>query len=124
MDQIFTDKIRDFYQQNTSLILSQVDGDLQLEGTIVSYRLTPVAPSAANNQSRFTDQSTLTRLTISVKTSYVNTLNEKENFERTFSFFEDFDNTTQTLNDVEDQLIEVIFDQIILDIFNASVANW
>lgn len=123
MGQIFSDKLRDFYQQNTSLILVQEDGDLQLEGVITSYRLSPVAPTAAGNQ-QLNDQSRFTRLTITVQASYVNTLNENDNFERSFSFFDDFDNSTQTLTQVEDQLLETIFDQIILDIFNASVAVW
>jgi hypothetical protein len=37
--------------------------------------------------------------------------------------FKDFSNE-QTLAEIEEQLIRQIFDQISLDIFNASVANW
>jgi hypothetical protein len=43
---------------------------------------------------------------------------------KSFSYYEDFDATSTTLTAVEDQLIETISDQIIIDIFNASVANW
>ncbi len=123
MGQVFSDKIRDYFQQNTSLILVQEDGDLQFEGSVVGYNLQPVAPTAAVG-GQVQDVSSLTRLTLTVKTAYVNTKEENDDFERNFSFFSDFDNTTQTLNDIEDQLVEEIFDQIILDIFNATVANW
>jgi len=118
----FTDQLRDYFQQNTTL--SQVDsgGELQMEGTIASYRLTPVAPSAAeSDQSR--DVASLTRLTITIKVEYVNLENEEFNFNKNFSQFADF-NSDVGLTAVESTLIDEIFQQIILDIFNASVANW
>ena len=123
MGQLFTDELRDYFQQNTSLILVPEQGDIQFEGTIIGYRLSPSAPTAGVTALE-TDQSSLTRLTITIKTSYVNTQDERQDFERNFSFFEDFNTTQFTINDVEDQLIEVIFNQIIIDMFNASVANW
>ena len=123
MGQLFTDNLRDYFQRNTALILVAVQGDLQFEGTIISYRLSPSAPSAGIT-SLETDQSSLTRLTITIKTSFVNTKDEGQDFDRNFSFFEDFNATQFTINDVEDQLIDAIFDQIIVDIYNASLANW
>ncbi|MCK5105053.1 MAG: LptE family protein, partial [Cyclobacteriaceae bacterium] len=44
LSQLFTEKIKDYYQQNTSLSIVSSEGDLQLEGNIVGYRLTPMAP--------------------------------------------------------------------------------
>ena len=41
-----------------------------------------------------------------------------------FSFFKDFNQNTEELSSNEQEFLEEIFDQIILDIFNASVANW
>ncbi|TRX48145.1 hypothetical protein FNH22_29670 [Fulvivirga sp. M361] len=123
MAQIFTNKLLDYYQQNTNLIRVEEDGELQLEGTVTNYRLTPVAPSAAQNNDQI-DAAALTRLTITVSVSYVNTTNADFDFEnKTFSFFEDFDNN-QNLTSIEAELIDRIFDQVILDIFNATVANW
>ncbi len=119
----FTDRLRDYYQQNTSLTLVNEDGELQIEGAVASYRLSPVAPSAATS-TEVNDQANLTRLTISVKVDYVNTQDEEQNFsKKTFSFYADFDND-KGLTAVEDELIQTIYDQIILDIFNATVANW
>ena len=43
---------------------------------------------------------------------------------KTFSFYKDFNQNTEELSSNEQDFLEEIFDQIILDIFNASVANW
>ena len=118
----FTDQLRDYFQQNTSLAQVDTGGELQMEGSIASYRLTPVAPSAAtSDQSR--DVANLTRLTITIKVDYVNLENEDFSFSKNFSQFADF-NSELGLSAVEDTLIDEIFELIILDIFNASVANW
>jgi len=118
----FTDQLRDYFQQNTSLAQVDNGGELQMEGSIASYRLTPVAPSAAeSDQDR--DVANLTRLTITIKVEYVNLENEEFNFNKNFSQFADF-NSDIGLAAIESALIDEIFEQIILDIFNASVANW
>ncbi|MGM0581813.1 MAG: LptE family protein [Bacteroidota bacterium] len=124
LQQTFTEEIRDYYQQNTSLELVDNNGDLQLEGSITGYKVQPIAVTASGNP-ELADAAGAQRLTITVKVSYVNTKDEVFNFDnKSFSFYEDFDATSTTLTAVEDQLIETITDQIILDIFNASVANW
>jgi hypothetical protein len=64
------------------------------------------------------------RLTISVEVEYINLSNEEENLKQNFSFFQDYDPRTTTLLDVESQLVEEIFRNIIQDIFTATVANW
>jgi len=125
MPQTLTNLVRDYYQQNTNLVLvdGNTEGDLQIEGGIVSYRTAPISPqsSGSNNAG---DTAALTRLTITVKITYVNTQDDTFNFEnKSFSFFSDFDSNTN-LTSIENQLIDEIFEQITLDIFNASVANW
>ncbi len=64
------------------------------------------------------------RLTIRVEVEYINTTNEEENLKQNFSFFQDYDPRTSTLLDVENELVEEIFKNIIQDIFTATVANW
>ncbi|RLD24040.1 MAG: hypothetical protein DRI71_03745 [Bacteroidetes bacterium] len=118
----FTDQLRDYFQQNTSLAQINDGGELQMEGSVTSYRLTPVAPSAAqSDQER--DVASLTRLTITIKVEYVNLENEDFSFNKSFSQFADF-NSDLGITAVENALIDEIYEQIILDIFNASVANW
>jgi len=123
MSVTFTEKIKDYYQQNTNLSIVDDNGDLQIEGYIANYRVTPVAASASQN-STDADYASLTRVTIEVFASYVNTKDDEFDFERTFSFFVDFDQNSVDLSSNEQEFVEEIFDQIIFDIFNASVANW
>ncbi len=125
MPQTFTNMVRDYYQQNTNLVLvdGSVEGDLQIEGGIISYRTTPVSPQSSGTNT-IGDTAAQTRLTITVKVTYINTKDDTFNFEdKSFSFFKDFD-SNQNLTTIENSLIDEIFEQITMDIFNASVANW
>lgn len=123
LGQTFTNRLKDYFIQNSSLSVVQTNGELQLEGVITDYRITPIAPTSTGNSNEINSASS-TRLTISVKANYINTVDETMSFkDKTFSFYKDFSND-QNLADIEEQLIRQIFDQITLDIFNASVANW
>ncbi|WP_448519278.1 LPS assembly lipoprotein LptE [Rhodoflexus sp.] len=122
----FTESLREYLMRNTRLRLVNSNGDLRFSGTITGYEVTPVAPSAGSVQSggvQFDQLAALQRLTIKVKVNYENTIDESENFDQEFTFFEDFPQD-QNLSQVEQELISRIFDQIILDIFNKSVATW
>lgn len=122
MSAIFTENIKDYFQQNTSLELVDNNGDLQLDGYISNYTITPVAATAGNQGQA--DFSALSRITITVSATYSNVNDPTFDFDRTFSFFKDFDNNATDLSANEEAFVEEIFDQIVLDIFNASVANW
>lgn len=126
LSQLFTEKIRDYYQQNTSLTIVPTEGDLQVEGSIVGYRLTPMAPRASGSQNfDDADIAALQRLTITVKTTYLSTQDDTFDFEgQNFSFYMDYDPEKEDFNSIEATLVEEIYDAIILDIFNATVANW
>jgi hypothetical protein len=126
LSQLFTEKIRDYYQQNTSLSIIQNEGDLQIEGSIVGYTLTPMAPKSSGSQNfDDADIAALQRLTITVNVTYINTQDDTFDFEsQRFSFYQDYDPEKQDFNSIEAELVEVIYDAIVLDIFNATVANW
>ena len=123
IEQTFTESLKDYFQRNTKLELIQSNGDLQFEGAISSYEVRPQAiiSSGDDNQN---DQSGLMRLSIAIETAYVNTKKEEEGFQKNFSFYADYDPQKQTFTQVESELIEEIFNQIIQDIFLASVATW
>ena len=122
MGQVLTNEIKNYFIQNSNIKVIAEEGQLQLEGEITDFRLTPIAPTASSGDDLTTASST--RLTITVKATYVNTLDEKMSFkDKTFSFYKDFPNE-QNLSDVEEQYSREIFNRIINDIFNASVANW
>lgn len=119
----FTNRLKDYYQRNSSLRVVPESGQLQIEGTITDYRLSPVAPVSSGNTTQ-PDAAAFTRLTIVVKANYVDNLVPTNSFkDKSFSFYADFPNS-QDLVAVQDQLERTIFDQILLDIFNATVATW
>lgn len=122
LGQTFTNRLKDYYQQNSSLRVTKENGQLVIEGMITTYQVTQLAPvSGGANQA---DVAALTRLTIGVKVNYTDTLVPKNNFkDRTFSFYADFPNT-QNLSDVQESLERKIMDQIFIDLFNATIANW
>ncbi|HEY3405807.1 MAG TPA: LptE family protein [Ohtaekwangia sp.] len=123
MGQTFTNDIKNYFIQNTSLSVVQEEGELQMDGEITDYRLMPISPVATGDPNQINNAAS-TRLTITVKVTYVNTLDDAMSFkDKTFSFYKDFPND-QNLADVEEQYIKEIFQRIINDIFNASVANW
>ena len=121
MSVLFTENIKDYFQQNTSLQLVDNNGDLQIDGFISNYTITPVAATAGDQGADF---SALSRITITVSATYVNITDPTFDFDQNFSFFRDYDTNTADLASEEEAFVEEIFDQIILDIFNASVANW
>ena len=121
--QIFTNRLKDYYQQNSSLSVVRENGELLIEGMVSAYQISQIAP-VSGGSSNVSDVAALTRLTIAVKVNYVDTIEPKNNFkDRVFSFYADFPNT-QDFNTVRESLERKIFDQIFIDIFNATIANW
>jgi hypothetical protein len=116
MSQVFTEKLRGIYQQNTSLSLIEGEADLNLRGRITGYSVAPIAIQS-------NDQAAQTRLTITLQVEFINSKDEKQNFNTPFTFYADFDQS-RSISQVENGLINDIADQIVLDIFNKSVANW
>lgn len=112
----FNDKLQSKYIDQTRLELQKVDGDLQLSGAITGYTLTPQAVK----QDAYAAE---TRLTIKVKIKFVNKHNKTENFDKEFSAYRDFD-ASQLLTDVQDGLCDEMVDELVEQIFNATVANW
>jgi hypothetical protein len=123
MGQTLTNSLKNYFIQNSALKVVQEEGELMMDGEITNFTITPIAAVSTGNPSDLTTASA-SRLTITVKVTYVNTLDEKMSFkDKTFSFYKDFPSDFN-LADVQDQYVTEIFDRIINDIFNASVANW
>lgn len=123
MGQTFTNDLKTYFIQNSSLSVVPEEGELQMDGEITDFRITPIAPVSTGGQNDINTASS-TRLTISIKVTYVNTLDETMSFkDKTFSFYVDFDNE-QNFADIEETLTRQIFTRLINDIYNASIANW
>lgn len=120
---LFSNKLRDYYQQNSSLKVVTENGELHIEGTLSEYRINPMAPVSTGNVND-PNVAALSRLTIAVKVTYEDSKETKNGFkDRNFSFYRDFDNSLN-FTAVQEDLEKKIFDQILIDIFNATVANW
>jgi hypothetical protein len=123
MAQVFTNELKNYFIRNSNLRVVQDEGQLQLEGEITGLTLTQIAPTSTGNPSDITHASA-TRLTVTVRATYINTLDESMSFkDKSFSFYRDFSNELN-VSDVEEAFLREIFDRIINDMFNASVANW
>ena len=102
LEELFTNSLKNAYTRQTRLQMVSSGGDLQLEGEITNYDLTPQAVT----ENAYASQ---TRLTISVRVRFTNT--------------KDF-SSDRMLTDVQDELIQQITDELVDQIFNATVANW
>ena len=111
-----TDALQDKFAKQTKLELVSTGGDLAFEGEITNYTSTPAAITAA-------ETAAMNRLTITVKVKFTNIYEPQNNYNTSFSAFAEYD-ATSLLQDIQDTLITEICDQLVLDIFNAAVANW
>ncbi|KXX72501.1 LPS assembly lipoprotein LptE [Flammeovirga sp. SJP92] len=116
----FTDELTQYILRNTSLTMAPqgLKGDLEFGGAITGYRVTPVSPGGGEQQ-----QTEQQRLTITVKTNFINNFDDEKSFEQGFSFFFDFPGT-QNVQDVESEAVDIIFEQIVYDTFQKALADW
>ena len=99
MEGMFNSQLKDHFANHTRLIQVRRNGDWILEGEITRYDQRNKAVSSEGYSAQ-------TELSITVNVRFTNNKNHKEDFEKQFtanSFFE----TTQSLNDVQEQLVQV-----------------
>ena len=116
LSQLFTESLMDKIQGNTSLNLSTDGGDVGFSGEITGYDTRPTAITGQETAAR-------NRLTITVRVKYANLIEPELDYDTSFSRFEDYD-ASQNLTDVENELIELILENIIDDIFNRAFISW
>ena len=110
-----TTALKDKFQSQTKLNIIELRGDLQFEGEITNYSVLATAVGV--------DKAAVNRLTITVRVSFVNKLDETKNYEQNFSRYADYD-SSKTLAQVEDELVSQICEALIDDIFSKAVGNW
>lgn len=108
--------IRDIYSRQTRLQILRRGGDMELEGEITDYSLTPMAISADNLSAE-------TKLTITIKVRFTNNKAPEESFERTYSAYQTFD-ASRLLTDVQDELCTIMITELAENIYNDTVARW
>jgi len=116
LQQTFENELLDYISRNTRLQTIDGPADLQLEGEITQYYLTPQAVTEDAYASR-------TRLTIGVRVKYTDSKEENKDVDQTFTAYRDFD-SSQMLNEVQDQLCQEISNELVQLIFNATLGNW
>ena len=117
LQQTFENELLDYISRNTRLrTVDTPNADLQLEGEITGYSLSPQAVTENAYASR-------TRLTIQVKVRYIDNKSEGKDIDQTFSAYRDFD-SSEMLTDVQDQLCNEISKELVDLIFNATLGDW
>lgn len=116
LQQTFENELLDYITRNTRLDVVDGASDLELEGEITGYNLSPQAVTEDAYASK-------TRLTITVRVKYTDTKDDSKSVDQSFSAYRDFD-ATQMLTDVQEQLCQEISKELIDLIFNATLGNW
>jgi len=116
LSQVFTERLKDMFLEQTNLSLIENEGDLNFSGYISKYQIKPMAIKANETAGK-------NRLTIAIKVTYNNNLDAENNFEHTFSRYRDYD-STQNISDIENTLIEEITNELAEDVFNKAFVNW
>jgi len=111
----FNEALTSKFAQQTRLNVINRGGDFTLDGAITGYQLAATAIGTDNRASE-------NKLTMTVKIHFVNNVTGEE-IDQSFSAFRTF-SSSSTLNDVQDALIAEMIEDVVDQIFNATVANW
>ncbi len=116
MSAMFNNRLKDEFANHTKLIQVRRNGDLKIEGEIVSYQQRNKSVSAEGYSAQ-------TELSMTVNVRFTNNANHTEDFERQFTATASYE-TTLSLNTVQEELVRQMTEEICTQIFNATVANW
>ncbi len=116
LSQVFTDALREKLQGQTSLNLVTGYGDVDFSGEIRNYETRPQAITSD-------ESAALNRLTITVRVKYTNEIEPEKSFDTNFSRFQDY-SSSEDLSNVEDELIKLIVEDLMEDIYNKAFVNW
>lgn len=119
LSQELTEKLKDKFISQTSLNMVSGEGDLSFDGEITGYDIKPIAITGGDQS----DRASLNRLTVTVKVRFVNEKDPTKNFDSQFMAYEDY-SSDRGLDAVEGELIPLIIEKLVEDIFNRSVVNW
>ena len=118
-----TEALQDKFTRQTRLTQVEEGGDFAFEGEITGYTSTTASVAAGGDDG--VSHAQMNRLTITVMVRFTNAVSDDPNasWNRTFSAFEDY-NSERLLTDAEGELIPLIVDKLVTDIFQASASDW
>lgn len=116
LNQQVTDKLKDFIQANSRLLLINGTGDMDFEGAITGYTVTPTAIISG-------DEAAKNRFTITLKIKFTCEVKPELNFESSFSRYEDYDADTD-FETAKSLYTDDLLALLVEDVFNKAFANW
>jgi hypothetical protein len=116
LNRTITDALIDKCKAQTNLSIVTGLGDANFEGEITDYNTKPLTVGADA-------QAATNRFTITLHVKFTNSVKPDNNYEQTFSRFEDY-NSSLNLSAVESELAKKIVELLIEDIFNRAFVNW
>lgn len=116
LEQRFNEEMKDMFTRNTRLQLVNQNGDMEIEGEIVGYELTPLAVQ----EDAFASE---TKLTMTVRIRFRNNKTDAPQIEERISANRTFSSNT-VFDSVQDQLMGELIEEIVDQIFNVTMANW
>ncbi len=114
---LLTEALKDGIQNNTRLLLNTSNGgEINIEGTVLNYVVTPVALQPGDVAAR-------NRLTVTTKFTIFITAPKEDKMELSLSKFMDFD-SNKDISSVEQSLLSEINAQIVQDVVAKLLSNW
>ena len=114
--QVFMESLRQTIREQSRLLYSENEPDVIFTPVINKYSVTSVAPQEG-------DLVAFNRLDVTISIDYEDTQNEENNYSKSFTAFQDF-NASENFQDLEEGLIELIFEDITERIFNGTFSDW
>ncbi len=115
---ILSENLKDGVQNNTPLLLNTTfgKGEVNMEGKITQYLVTPLAVQGNNNASQ-------NRLSMTLVMTINITKPKEEQWTMNSSRFADFSSGTN-ISEIETKLFEDISAQMVQDLINKLLSNW
>jgi len=118
----FTQALLDKILRESPLTFTETKPDIEFSGYISRYQVTSVAPTERDGL----PTTAFNRLDIAVQVDYQSHKEDdpkKKEWSQQFSFYVDYESTTNLL-DIQENLIEEINAQLVEDIFNRAFSDW
>jgi len=116
MASMFNNTLSDVFVRQTKLKQQKRDGDLQFSGEITGYDQTNKSVSSDG-------YSSMVQLKMTVHVKFVNNKKHEDDFDKQFTASREYESSLQ-LSAVQEDLVQQMIDEIVDQIFNASVAKW
>jgi outer membrane lipopolysaccharide assembly protein LptE/RlpB len=116
LSQVFSEKLRLKFQNETRLFLKDEEGDYQISGIINNYQITPVGITGNT-------QAAENRLTMASKVTFVCPKYPDYDFVKSYTNFINFE-ASINFDGIENRLINELTDMMVQDILNDIALKW